>query len=59
MYYILNQKTDENFCTIDNRFYSCSWSPTLNEDKDYLQSLITSDTEKFRNCIVFEVELNE
>ena len=50
MYYILNSKTDYSFDPIENKFYPNNWEPELDDDKDYLQSLIDQDPEKFENC---------
>jgi hypothetical protein len=50
-YYIWNTKTDANFDTNENKFYPSSWEPVL-EEKDYLQSLIDAEPEKFKNCKV-------
>jgi len=55
-FYIRNTKTDQNFDTIEMKFYSNNWEPQLEEDKVYLQNLIDSDKEKFKNCIIEEVE---
>jgi len=52
LHYILNTKTDESFDTIEMKFYPNNWEPEMEEDKDYLQSLIDEDPEKFKNCII-------
>lgn len=53
-YYILNTKTDANFDTNENKFYPASWEPVL-EEKEYLESLIQADIEKFENCKVVNI----
>jgi len=59
LFYIRNTKNDQNFDTVEMRFYPSSWNPVLEYDNEYLQSLIDSDSIKFENCIVEEVEINE
>lgn len=54
-YYIRNTETDENFDPIENKFYSNSWQPQLEEDRDYLEMLMKNDKERFENCIIEEV----
>jgi len=51
-HYILNTVTDQNFDTLEMKFYNNNWEPALEEDKNYLQNLINSDSEKFANCII-------
>jgi len=51
-HYIRNTKTDEAFDTQEMKFYGSNWEPTMETDKDYLQSLIDNDPEKFENCII-------
>ena len=51
-HYILNTVTDQNFDTLEMKFYNNNWEPALEDDKNYLQSLIDSDSEKFANCII-------
>lgn len=48
-FYIWNTKTDESYDTNENRFYSASWEPEL-EEKAYLETLIKNDPEKFKDC---------
>lgn len=52
LYYILNKKTDESFDTMEMKFYSNSWEPVLEDDEDFLQSLIDEDPDKFKDCII-------
>ena len=52
LHYILNTKTDESFDTMEMKFYPNNWEPEMEEDKDYLQSLIEEDPEKFENCVI-------
>jgi len=53
VFYIWNTKTDENFDFNENRFYSNSWTPEL-EEKSYLETLIANNPEKFENCIIVQ-----
>lgn len=57
LYYILNTKTDQNFDTNEMKFYGNNWEPTYEEDKEWLQQMINKDPEKFNNCIVESVEI--
>ncbi|MEC4050609.1 hypothetical protein OX284_014310 [Flavobacterium sp. SUN046] len=50
-YYIWNKITDESFDTNENRFYSSNWEVVLDE-KNYLETLISNNPEKFENCII-------
>jgi hypothetical protein len=52
MYYIRNTKNDCNYDLVEGRFYSSTWQPELEDDKEHLQSLIDSDPETFKDCIV-------
>ena len=52
LHYIRNEETDENFDTMEMKFYPNNWEPEMEEDKDYLQSLIDENPEKFENCII-------
>lgn len=52
-FYIWNTKTNANFDTNENKFYPSSWEPVL-EEKEYLESLIEADSEKFENCKVVD-----
>lgn len=52
-FYIWNTKTDESFDFNENRFYSSSWEPEL-EEKSYLETLIKNDFEKFENCVIVQ-----
>jgi len=56
LHYILNTETDENFDTMEMKFYPNNWEPELEEDKDYLQSLIDDEPEKFENCVIETIE---
>lgn len=56
-FYIWNTKTDQNFDTKENRFYSSSWEVEL-EEKSYLESVIESDKERFENCIIVDINNN-
>ncbi len=53
-YYIWNTKTDESFDTNENRFYSVSWDVVF-EEKDYLETIIKNDVERFVNCIIVSI----
>lgn len=59
LFYIRNTKTDESFDTIEMKFYPNNWEPEMEEDKNYLQSLIDEDPEKFENCVVETVEIED
>ena len=52
-FYIWNTKTDENFDTNENRFYSNSWEPEL-EEKSYLETLMVNNPEKFKDCKIVQ-----
>ena len=56
LHYIRNTKTDESFDTMEMKFYPNNWEPELEEDKDYLQSLIDEDPEKFKDCEIETIE---
>ena len=55
-FYILNTKTDANFDTNENKFYPASWEPVL-EEKEYLETLISNDKEKFENCVIVDISI--
>ena len=55
-FYILNTKTDANFDTNENKFYPSSWEPVL-EEKEYLETLISNDKEKFENCVIVDISI--
>ena len=38
------------------KFYPNNWEPEMEEDKDYLQSLIDEDPEKFKDCEIETIE---
>ena len=57
LFYIRNTKTDQNFDTIEMRFYSNNWEPMYEEDKQFLEGLIENDPQKFENCIIEKVEV--
>lgn len=59
LFYIRNTKTDQNFDTNEMKFYDSNWDPTLEKDKAYLENLIKEDQEKFENCIVEEVSIED
>lgn len=52
LFYIRNTKTDQNYDTMDEKFYDSSWTPVGEQDKNWLQDLIELSPEKFKNCIV-------
>lgn len=53
-FYIWNTKTGESFDFNENRFYSASWDVEL-EEKEYLESLMEVNKEKFENCKVVNI----
>lgn len=55
-YYIRNTKTDQNFDTIENKFFNSNWEPQPEEDKKSLESLIENDKERFDNCVIEEIK---
>ena len=55
-FYILNTKTGDNFDTNENKFYPSSWEPVL-EEKEYLETLISNDKEKFENCVIRDISI--
>ena len=59
LFYIRNTKTDESFDTNEMKFFSNSWTPEYEEDKSYLKGLISGDPEKFENCVVETVEIED
>lgn len=58
LFYIRNTKTDENFDTIEMKFYGSNWEPVYEEDKEWLQSMINEDPERFEDCVIETVETN-
>ena len=50
LHYIRNEETEENLDPIEMKFYPDNWEPEMEEDKDYLQSLIDENPEKFKDC---------
>jgi ClpP class serine protease len=56
LHYIRNTKTDESFDTMEMKFYPNTWEPEMEEDKDYLQSLIDENPEKFKDCEIETIE---
>ena len=56
LHYIRNTKTDESFDTMEMKFYPNNWEPEMEEDKDYLQSLIDENPEKFKDCEIETIE---
>lgn len=50
-FYIWNTKNDKNFDTNEMKFYSNNWEPEL-EDKEYLETLISNNPDKFENCVI-------
>jgi hypothetical protein len=56
LFYIRNTKTDQNFDTMEMKFYGANWELTLTDDKVLLETLL-EDKEKFENCIIEEVEI--
>ena len=59
LFYIRNTKTDQNFDTIEMKFYGSNWEPIYEEDKEWLQAMIDEDSEKFENCVVETVEIED
>ena len=41
---------------MEMKFYPNNWEPEMEEDKDYLQSLIDENPEKFKDCIIETIE---
>ena len=56
LHYIRNEETEENLDPIEMKFYPDNWTPEMEEDKDYLQSLIDEDPEKFKDCEIETIE---
>ena len=54
--YILNKVTDQNFDTIENKFYGANWEPVL-ELRQYLEDLISESPEKFKDCVIIDTSL--
>lgn len=59
LFYIRNTKTDQNFDPIEMKFYGNNWEPQLEDDKQWLENIIEDDKEKFQDCIIEEVNLEE
>ena len=59
LFYIRNTKTDANFDTVEMKFYGANWEPQYEDDKNWLQSLIEKEPEKFENCIVETVTFED
>jgi len=56
LHYIRNEETDDNFDPIEMKFYANNWEPEMEEDRDYLQSLMDDDPERFKDCIIETIE---
>lgn len=54
--YILNTVTDQNFDTIENKFYNAYWEPVL-ELRQYLEYLISENPKKFKDCVIIDTSL--
>jgi len=59
LFYIRNTKNDKNFDTQEMKFYDNNWEPTYEDDKQLLEQLIQNDPEKFENCVVEEIEIED
>ena len=59
LHYIRNEETDDNFDPIEMKFYPINWEPEMEEDRDYLQSLMDDDPERFKDCIIETIETFE
>jgi hypothetical protein len=59
LFYIINTKNDKNFDTQEMKFYDKNWEPTYEDDKQWLEQLIENDPEKFENCVVEEIEIED
>jgi len=59
LFYIRNTKSDMNFDTMEMKFYTNNWEPVLEDDKDYLENLIEEEPERFEDCIIEEVEIQD
>jgi len=51
-FYIWNTKTDQNFDPIEMKFYNSNWEPELTDDKEWLESIMKNNPEKFENCVI-------
>jgi len=56
LHYIRNEETDENFDPMEMKFYPNNWEPEMEEDRDYLQSLIDDEPERFKDCVIETIE---
>ena len=56
LHYIRNEETDDNFDPREMKFYPNNWEPEMEEDRDYLQSLMDDDPERFKDCIIETIE---
>jgi len=52
-FYIWNTNTAQNYDPIENNFYGPCWEPVL-EDENYLEGLMLSNPEKFKNCKIVD-----
>ena len=59
LFYIRNTKNDKNFDTIENKFFDSNWDPQYEDDKRLLEILIEDDAEKFENCVIEEIVVDE
>ena len=51
IYTLVNPKTGSHYDTNDERFYSVLWD-TTGDTKEYLQTLIENNPEKFEDYII-------
>lgn len=59
LFYIRNTKTDQNYDTLEKKFYGSNWEPNYEEDKEWLQVLIDSSPEKFENCVIETIVIED
>jgi hypothetical protein len=53
MYYILNTRTEQTFCPIENKFFDATWEP-MDEDRHVLEAIINDEPQRFENCKIVE-----
>lgn len=57
LFYIRNTKSDKNYDINEGKFFGSNWEPIYEEDKSYLQKLINNDPEKFKDCVIQEIDI--
>ena len=53
MHYILNTKTEQTFCVVENKFLDATWDP-IDEDRHILEAIMQDNPERFENCKIVQ-----